>query len=150
MSTLEARIAAIASRQHGVIDRTTVLRLGATREFIQTRLERGAWALLYPGVYRIGAAPDTPAQRLTAACLAAGPDAVASQRAAARLWHFDGFDRLSPLELTFEEGRGPLPDRVVLHRTRRFDPTDRTIHDGIPVTTRERSLIDLGAVVRPF
>src|SRR5438270_711211 len=125
----------------------TAIRLGATREFIQTRLDRGAWRLVYPGVYVVGGAPDTPHQRLVAACLAAGPDAVASHRAAGWVWRYDGFEHPGPLEITFVEGRGPLRQGVILHRTRRLDPADGTVHNGIPVTTRERTLIDLGALV---
>jgi hypothetical protein len=111
---------------------------------------RGRWHRIHAGVFVVNGAPVTHAQRLTAACLAVGPDATASHRAAAWVWGYDGFDRPGPLEVTFEEGRGPLPEGVIRHRTRRFDPVDRTVHNGIPVTTRERTLIDLGAVVRPF
>ena len=39
---------------------------------------------------------------------------------------------------------------VIRHETKRFDPVDRTVWKGIPVTTRERTLLDLGAVVRPW
>ena len=150
MSTPEARIAAIASRQHGVIDLRQAVRIGTTEDAIRTRLARGSWRQLHSGVYVVGGAPDTPEQRLTAACLAAGPDAVASHRAGAWVWGFDGFEHPGPREITFAEGRGPLPADSIRHRTRRFDPIDRTVHNGIPVTTRERTLIDLGAVVRPF
>jgi len=36
---------------------------------------------------------------------------------------------------------------VTIHRTNRLDPPDRTIVDGMPVTSLPRTLLDLGAVL---
>jgi hypothetical protein len=36
-----------------------------------------------------------------------------------------------------------------VHRTRLLDPRDFTVRDGIPVTSVARTLLDLGAVLRP-
>jgi hypothetical protein len=47
--------------------------------------------------------------------------------------------------------RGRRPKGSVLVRTyRRLDPRDVTMHRGIPVTTVERTLVDLADVLTPF
>ena len=145
----EERIIESALRHHGVIGRDEAIALGATDHFIQQRLATGRWRRAHPDAYVVGAAPLTPHQRLMAACVAAGPDAVASHRAAAWLWGFEGFTS-APTELTVANGRGPVPCGVIVHSSKRFDPVDRTVQASIPVTTRERTLVDLGAVVRPL
>jgi very-short-patch-repair endonuclease len=38
---------------------------------------------------------------------------------------------------------------ILLHRTRSLDARDTTIHDGIPITTVARTLLDLAATTRP-
>jgi hypothetical protein len=136
----------VAASQYGLIERTQVAGFDVSEDEIQGRLERGEWANPHPRVYVVGAAPASRLQQLLAACMAAGPDAVVSHRAAAWLWGFDGFPT-APIEITFRDGRGPVPAGVIRHRTQRFDPVDRTSWKGVPVTTRERTLLDLGAVV---
>ena len=36
-----------------------------------------------------------------------------------------------------------------MHRVRRLEPADVTVHDGIPVTTIARTLLDLAEVLQP-
>lgn len=79
-----------------------------------------------------------------AAVLACGPGATLSHRSAARLW---GLHRASngSIEVTRARGwRGPAAAKV--HRaTLRAD--ERTVVNGIPVTTVPRTIFDLAAVV---
>jgi hypothetical protein len=82
-----------------------------------------------------------------AACLAAGPGAAASHRSAGALHHFDGF---SPdvVEITVPQGRRDVRmDGVIVHSSAYWDDVDRTNVDGVPVTTPERTLCTLAAVV---
>lgn len=128
-----------AARNHSLIDRQTALRLGATHRSILTRVDRGQWCPIHPGVYFIGAGPVSWKAQLRAATLAAGPHAVASHRAAAVLWGLDGFDR-APIEITVPMGKGPSPQRTIVHRTRRLIVA--TTVDAIPVTSIERTILD--------
>src|SRR3954462_15418411 len=145
----ECEVINLASRQHGVVSTAQAAELGLGRHHIAARLSAGRWRLVHDGVYVIGAAPPTRHQALMAACLAAGGGAVASHRAAAWLWGLDGFSS-APTELTLATRRGARPVGVLLHHTQRFHEVDRTVQAGVPVTTRDRTLIDLGAVVRPL
>jgi len=114
----------------------------------QVRLESGRWETLHPAVYRLAGTPASWHQGLMAACLAAGPGAVASHRSAGALWRLDGLDP-GPIEVTFP-GRGErhLPG-VTIHRTRSLAPVDVGRRDGIPVTRPPRTLLDLASVLDP-
>src|SRR3954447_3455209 len=84
-NTVEAVIAGIASRQHGLVTRAQLLDAGLTRHQIQHRLLLGALLCVHRGVYRVGhRAPSVEADYL-AAVLACGDDARLSGRAAAHL-----------------------------------------------------------------
>ena len=146
MNALDAAIHAFAARQLGLLTRADVIRLGGSDHYIDTCLDRGRWQQLHAGVYLTGSAPPTWLQRQLAACLAAGSNAVASHRAAAALWYLDGAGE-SVVELTCAQPYCPRPRRTILHRTIRWDPVDRTVRRGIPVTSVNRTLIDYGAVV---
>ena len=76
-------------------------------------------------------------------------DAIASHRAALRLWEIDiGIE--VPVEITVTRPRVPRPRDVVLHRSLDLDPLTAAIRNGIPVTTPLRMLVDLGAVVNRY
>ena len=84
--------------------------------------------------------------RWMAAVLACGPDAVLSHRDAAHLWDLRR-SASARIDVTAPRTRGGL-DGIVLHRVRRLDPRDRTAHEGIPVTTVARALLDNAEVLR--
>ena len=71
-------------------------------------------------------------------------DAVLSHRAAAALWGIRPDDR-SLTDIVVSRSWKPRP-RVQLHRTTLRDD-EITRHDGIPVTTPARTLLDLAAIV---
>ncbi|MGH2735192.1 MAG: endonuclease domain-containing protein [Actinomycetota bacterium] len=75
-----------------------------------------------------------------AACLYAGPDALAAGLSAAGLWGLDGFGP-GPIEVL---SRRRLRARGIRYfRTRTLRPADTTTRNGIPVTTVARTLLDL-------
>jgi hypothetical protein len=81
-----------------------------------------------------------------AAVLACGPSALLSHRSAAWVWGLGAsdaawFDITLPRRL---ERRRPIRS----HRSR-VPPDERTVHEGIPVTTVPRTLLDLAAVLQP-
>ena len=88
--------AALLAAQHGVIHRRQALAAGHTAKAIEIRLRRAEWTPVHQGVYRLAGALATWHQRVMAACLAAGPRAVASHRAAGALWGFDGLAQGRP------------------------------------------------------
>jgi hypothetical protein len=79
--------------------------------------------------------------------LASGPAAVLSHRSAAALWGI--LPTASPrTHVTVPGGSRRGPTGVVLHRTRRQHPDDRTVRDGMPVTAIARTLLDIAPMVR--
>ncbi|HVE69571.1 MAG TPA: type IV toxin-antitoxin system AbiEi family antitoxin domain-containing protein, partial [Solirubrobacteraceae bacterium] len=79
-------MAALATRQHGVITRAQIEALGVSRRGIDRRLASGRLDPLYRGVYSVGHRAVSREARWLAAVLAIGPDAVLSHRSAAALW----------------------------------------------------------------
>ena len=140
----EERTRDLARRSHGLVDRKTVLRHGATDETVRTELRRGRWIRVHPGVYYLNVTPRTWHTDVLAAVLAAGPDALATHRTASRLWRLEGVGG-RVIEVTVPHDGRPGPSGVLVHRTRRPLPGADT--DGIPITSPERTLLDLAAFV---
>jgi hypothetical protein len=101
----------------------------------------GRFVRVFPGVYRLATAAPTYRQRLLAACLWAGPGAVVSHRAAARLYGLDGVDTEEVELIAPSKLRRPA-GIVGLHRAK-LDGRDQKVLDGIPVTSVARTLVDL-------
>jgi hypothetical protein len=146
MQGLDHILAALAARRLGLLVRPDVIRAGGSDKYIRVQLAQHHWQQLHPGVYLTGAAPPTWLQRELAACLAGGPNAVASVRGAAAVWQLDGALE-GAIELTVAQPHGPIPRPAVVHRTLRWDPVDRTVHRRVPVTSVNRTLIDYGSKV---
>ena len=141
----DATIAALAGRQHGVVSRRQLLELGVGRRAIERRIEGNRLHVVHVGVYAVGHRVLTPHGRWMAAVLGAGPDAVLSHRSAAALW---GIRPTSAARVEVTTPRD-LRRRTHLHPHRAVLPADEvTRKDGIPVTTPERTLLDLAAVTQ--
>lgn len=146
MSSLDAHLVRIAAARHGLVTRSEALAAGATDRLIQVRLDAGRWQHAAASVYRIGGAPVTWHSRLLAACLAAGPEALASHRSAAVLWGIDGFRPGAPEIVTPRHRRSRQPG-VRVHESTDLAAARPTVRAGVPVTGAARTLLDLGAVV---
>ena len=142
---VDRAIARIAAAQHGVISRGQLLALGLSPGGIEHRLRTWRLHRVHRGVYAVGHARLTPHGRFMAAVLACGDGALLSHRSAAFLWNLRAGG--TRIEVTVPAAGRTAPQRVLLHRTRRFHPDDRTIIDGIPITSLARTLVDLAAVV---
>lgn len=134
-------------RQHGAIARWQARELGLSSRAVDWQVESGRWLVAMPGVYRAADAPETPSQQRVVACLWGGPEAVISHETAAGLWDLDVAD-VSTTHLTRMYGRSARADGLVVHRTRRLDDVDRRVRRGVPVTSVERTLVDLAGRLR--
>lgn len=144
----ERQLAEVASSQHSLLTREQALGVVTQRQ-LESRLNRGRLVLVRSSVYRVGGAAESWEQHLLAACLAAGPDAVASFRAAAALWDLDGFGRQG-LEITIATRRRVRLEGVVVHRSLVTGRLHTARIDRIPVTSVARTLCDLTAVLEPW
>jgi hypothetical protein len=142
--TSDAAIGRIANRSHGVVTRKELLSSGITPEQIRVRLRRGTLLPVYPGVYRVGHASPSLEARSLAAVRSCGDWAMLCGLAAAHLWRLTKGSAPPPEVLARSKRR---VDGVTTHRARRGDTRDATICRGIPVTTVQRTLVDLAAVV---
>ena len=134
-----------AERQHGLLCRSQLLeRLGEKQLewWLADRRLQPTW----PGVYRVAGAPVSWEQRLHACCLSAGPAVYASHRSAGRLWGLSGVPAVR-LEVVAPRARAVRLAGVVAHRSNLLDGRFVSDVEGIPVTTAERAIIDLSAVL---
>lgn len=139
----DVTLARRAGRRHGVVSRAEAIAAGASKSAIQRRLALGRWRVVLPGVYAIDARPPSWRQTLAAACLAAGPDGVASHASAAALRSLAGFKETT-IEIATAES-GVRHRAFIVHRVRVLPRSDVTVVDGIPATTVARTLLDLAA-----
>ena len=140
----DARIDRIARPQHGVLALRQARARGVGEGQMRTRRARASLIAVQRGVYGTAGTPASWHQQLLAACLAAGPTAVASHRAAGVLWNLA--DAPAPVELTVPYTRGPRPRAAILHRSTDLRAVDVARRSGIPVTNPIRTVGDLGAV----
>jgi very-short-patch-repair endonuclease len=140
---LDARIAELAERQHGVVARRQLEALGVGREAIELRLRAGRLLRLHRGVYAVGRRTHSQEERWMAAVLACGRGAVLSHRSAAALWGIRGRSHRAIEVTTPRKSRS----RDGVHRHFAVLPADEVmVERGIPVTTVPRTIFDLAAV----
>jgi very-short-patch-repair endonuclease len=140
---VEALIAEVAARQHGVISRVQLLALGVGKDWIHHKVGTGWLIPIHRGVYAVGHRNRSRATMWMAAVLASGDGAVLSHRPAGALW---GLCRSQGWpEATVPAQRRPRRG-IVLHRSE-LPADERTVHDGIPVTTVPRTILDLATVL---
>jgi hypothetical protein len=136
----QSPVDSIAVRQYGLLTREQVKAVFTSHQ-LRRRLEQGRLFRVQPGVFRCEGSPPSRRQTLLAACLSIGPLAAASHRSAAKLWGLAGVASVK-LELSVPPGRYRRLDSVAIHRTD-IAPDDIVVRAAIPVTTPERTLLDL-------
>lgn len=139
-------IADLAGRQHGVVALWQLLALGVGDDAVLHRAGTGRLHRLHHGVYAVGHVSLTVRGRWMAAVLAYGPAAALSHRDAGALWQIRRDSRYL-IDVTAPGRSRHARPGIALHRPRLIEPDECTTHDGIPVTTIARTLIDLAAVV---
>src|SRR3954468_14696074 len=133
-------VRALAAAQVDIVAGWQLRELGWSAKAVERRLERG-WRVVHPGVYALTQSPLTRDQLWMAATLSAPGTALAAASAGA-CWGFRPWE--GAFEVVVREGSGG-PRRMgglLVMRTRLMEVTT---HQGIPITTPERTLIDLAA-----
>jgi hypothetical protein len=142
----DVRVAKIAAEQHGQVSTRQLNACGLDSGAIALRVRAGRLHRVHRGVYAVGHAGLTLRGRFMAAVLACGDCAALSHLSAAA--HFGVVrweDRL--LKVTVTHGGGRSIEGVRVHRSRSLERRDVVRHDGIPVTSPARMLLDLAADV---
>ncbi len=143
----DREIAELAARQHNVLARWQLLQLGLGPGAIKRRVAVGRLHPVHRGVYSVGTPRVVGLGRFMAAVLACGPGAVLSHHSAAELWGLLRSAR-SQVDVTTLRRCRARPG-IALHRTRWLPKEDRTVREGIPVTSLARTLLDLAPVASP-
>jgi len=167
LDTVDARVASIAARQHGVITLRQLEAVGLDRRAVSARTKRGRLHRLHRGVYAVGHCAPSWHGRWMAAVLACGEGAVLSHHSAAALWEL-----LRPIDgaihISIPTTSGRTPQRGIhLHRCpslatlRGPSPSPSslpseggrgrrrltTYRHNIPVATIQRTIEDLDGTV---
>jgi very-short-patch-repair endonuclease len=140
----QRRMSMLAERQHGLVTRAQLRDLGVGPGAIDYRVRSGALVVVRRGVYALGHGALRPQARPLAAVLGSGPDAALSHAAAAAHWE------VRPSAATLIDVTVPRRIRGqpgIRHHLAVLPADQVTIHDGIPVTTVARTIVDLAGVV---
>lgn len=124
-----------------MVARWQLIAIGLAPDAIRYREKVGRVHRIHHGVYAVGHRKLTRQGHRMAAVLAYGPDAVLSHRSAAALW---GIGQGSyKIDVTTPHSKRSR--KTIRAHTAKLHPEDRTIQDGIPVTSVARTTIDLAA-----
>jgi hypothetical protein len=111
-------------------------------------VDSGRLRRVHHGVYAVGHVDLSRRGECLAALLAVGPGALLSYHSAGWLWGIWTGSPL-PIHVTGVVARHhPAPKGLTRHRARNLVDDDRSIVDGIPVTSVARTLLDLASKLR--
>jgi hypothetical protein len=139
-------VAERVARQWGVISRAQLRAVGVAPATVDYWVRAGRLRVVYRSVYAAGGTVLRVEGHRLAAVLACGPGAVLSHRSAASHWGLLATDQVGT-DVTARRSRQGVPG-IRLHSSRSLDAQDTTRHEGIPITTIHRTLLDLAATTR--
>jgi very-short-patch-repair endonuclease len=145
----DTAIWALVRRQHGVVARRQLLGLGLTPRRIERRIASGRLHPVWRGVYAVGRPALGQRGRWMAAVLACGPGVALSHGSAAALWGF-GAARGDMIDVSVPAERRSRLRGIRAHRRTQAVLSDIAVHEGIPLTSPVRTLIDLATRLRPM
>ena len=143
--TPERLIGTLVARQHNVVSRAQLRKIGLSEGAIDRRVRKGFLVRIHRGVYAVVHAGLTREGRFMAAVLACGAGAALSHQSAAVVWEWVD-PRGARIHVTVPTPGGRARrGLVVVHRSP-LGADDVTDKNGIPVTTPRRALIDMADV----
>ncbi|MGI8684353.1 MAG: hypothetical protein ACR2MO_04560 [Acidimicrobiales bacterium] len=138
-----------AEAQHSLVGTDQLRAARVAARAVHRRAASSDWELVTPRVLRLVGAVRTGEQRVMAAVLDVGRGTVASHITAAALWGLPGFP-LRQLEISRpRNGSDRATSLARLHHPRLLPPHHCTVHQGIPLTTLARTVVDLGGILHP-
>jgi very-short-patch-repair endonuclease len=144
----DAKVAAIAARQHGVVSIRDLRAAGLSEDAVRRRADLGRLHRLHRGVYAVGHRNLSFEGRAMAATLALG-NGFLSHRSAAALWQMLPVE-WAPMDVSIASRSGRQRRKGIrLHWPRSLAPEHVTHRRGIPVTTPARTISDLRRTAAP-
>jgi hypothetical protein len=145
----DVAIWALVRLQHGAVARRQLLELGLSPRRIERRIVSGRLHPVWRGVYAVGRPGLGRHGRWMAAVLACGPDGALSHGSAAALWGF-GERQGGPIDVSVPSTKRVRRPGIRVHRRTEGVMGDAAIHEGIPVTSPVRTLIDQATRLSPM
>jgi predicted transcriptional regulator of viral defense system len=146
--SIEAVLAAIARRQHGLLRIAQLLAAGLSHATILKWVRRGRLHRVLTGIYALGNPGLSREGRLLSAVFAGGEGAALARLSAAELCKVS---RWRPARITVVSTHQRRSTKEIhFLRANRLHPRDVTTRDGIPVTSMARTLVDLSDVQTPY
>ena len=137
----ERGLAQVAAAQRTLVHLSQLRALGITRGWYEHRVETGVLHRVLPSVLSVVASPlIEPWTAETAALLYAGDNAVLSHESAAALWGLAAIP--SFVAITLIGRKLESQPQLRQHRVKALDIRDLRLHQGFPVTSPARTLID--------
>lgn len=130
----------IATAQGGYFTTAQAESAGVSRRALTYHVETNDLVRVSYGIYRIAHFPEQPFEDVIVACLWAGPDTAASYETALAVY---GLTDVMPSKIHITVPRRFRGHRigVVVHNDTLGDD-ERTVRDGVPVTTVARTFVD--------
>ena len=141
--------AAIAERQHGRVTRRQLLAAGIDAKRIGRWLADGRLRRVHCGVYAVGHVAPSMLGDYIAAVFAGGAGAKLSCAPAAHVFKLTRAKRPPAPEITVPTLHHRRRPGIVIHRVKALHPYDTTEHEGIPITSVPRVLLDLAPRLAP-
>lgn len=138
----DAEVARLAEGQHGVVARRQLVGLGLNERAVDHRVAVGRLHPIGLGVYAVGHRRISQLGRWMAAVLSSGPHAVLSHRSAAALW---GIRRPTEGAIDVTIRRRSRSSGQIRRHVVALPDDEVTVHEGIPVSTVPRTVLDLAA-----
>lgn len=132
----------LVAKQHGVVSRAQLLKLGYGRHAIAHRISTARLFPVARGVYAVGRPELSTSGELMVAVLAAGRDVLVSHESAAFLWGLAKDLPAGPIHVTGAGDRARFRPGIQLHRRRSLTSSDRAERHRIPVTSPARTIVD--------
>jgi very-short-patch-repair endonuclease len=136
-------VATLAASQWGVVARRQLLDAGVSADRVKRHLADGRLVRMHRGVYGYGHTALRPQAYALAAVLACGDGAVLAIRSAGGAWGIHSSSRARHEVITPHAGGRGLRSVDVYRYA--LAPQDRTVHDGIPITSVARTCLDLAS-----
>ncbi len=140
---------AIAGGQHGRVTRRQLLAAGIDAKRIERWLGDGRLRAVHRGVYAVGHVAPSMHGDYVACVFAGGAGAKLSCAPAAHLFKLTRARRPPAPEITVPTLHHRRRPGIVIHRVKALHPYDTTEHEGIPITSVPRVLLDLAPRLSP-
>ena len=143
MTSDNRRFTAVATGQLGSFSRRQAHAAGISDRQLRGRVQSGFLEQIGAHAFRLIGAEHGMLGDLRAVTLDIGEPCWATGPTAAAIHAFDGFGLRRPFHVTVLRDRNVRRLGVVVHTTLYLPAIDRETHDGLPITSPTRTIIDL-------